>query len=173
MKFASLSLVAGLCWGLASVAVAQVGPNPMPNPQLPQPGQGQPQPGQPQPQFGQPPPNMQGAQNAAAINEFLLKNFDRDGDGKLNPQEKLMGTRALQERGHRVPGMPNIARGSSNGPISNQAPPQQPQPKQKKLSRRDEILLKRFDKDGDGKLNEEEKEAARAELGQKDKSDKK
>ena len=39
--------------------------------------------------------------------------------------------------------------------------------------RRDEILLKRFDKDGDGKLNDEEKTAARAELGQKGKAEKK
>jgi hypothetical protein len=41
------------------------------------------------------------------------------------------------------------------------------------VNKREEMLLKRFDRDGDGKLNDDEKAAARAELGGKNKAEKK
>jgi hypothetical protein len=170
MKFA-LCLAAGFCLAIASAAAAQNVPNPMPNPGQLQPGNaGQALP----PQFGQPANNGQGA--AAAAQQAFAQRFDLDGDGRLSAQEQLMATRAMQQRGIRTPGMPNLVRPGSgnNGPISGPgvAVPQQQAPA-KKPGRREEILLKRFDKDGDGKLNDEEKAAARAELGQKNKADKK
>ena len=51
--------------------------------------------------------------------------------------------------------------------------PQAQQPAAPKLSKREEMLLKRFDRDGDGKLNDDEKALARAELGGKNKAEKK
>ena len=109
------------------------------------------------------------------MREAIMKKFDRDGDGKLNAQEQIAATRAMQERGIRVPGAPNLAgpgnnAGPQSGPGVGQAPAPPPGPK---LNKREELLLKRFDKDGDGKLSNDEKAAARAELGQKNKAEKK
>lgn len=156
---------------LASVASAQ---NPQPNPQLPNlpanPGN---VPGNQVPggQFGQPANNGQAAANQAAAREMILRRFDRDGDGRLNAQEQLAATRAMQEHGLRTPGAPNmVGPGRNAGPQTG--PGIAPPPAGKaapKLSKREELLLKRFDKDGDGKLNEDEKAGARAELGQKKK----
>lgn len=155
------------CGSLVSLALAQ---NPNPNPKLPNLPNGQ--------NGGQVPPGQPNANQAAAqaaLREAMMKKFDFDRDGRLNAQEQLAATRAMQERGLRTPGVPNIVGpGKNNGPQTGpgQAQPAQQQPAPK-LSRRDEILLKRFDKDGDGKLSDEEKTAARAELGQKNKADKK
>jgi hypothetical protein len=164
MKLAALVLSAAGCIVFGSLASAQNVPNPMPNPGLPNPAQA----GQvPQPQFGQPFNNGDAAANAAAMRAQMMKNFDLNGDGQLSQQEQLAATRAMQQRGVRVPGAPNLVRpGGHNGPISGPgvAVPQQQAPA-KKPTRREEILLKRFDKDGDGKLNDEEKAAARDEVG--------
>lgn len=162
---------ASLCslwlWGVAlSLAFAQN----VPNPQLPanpaNPGGGQVVPPNP---FGQPFPNGQTGASADAARKAMLRQFDRDGDGKLNPQEQLAATRAMQQRGIRTPGMPNLIGrgGSDNGVQRGGAPPPAPPPPAPKLSKREELLLKRFDRDGDGKLNDEEKALARTELGSK------
>ncbi len=170
MKICTQVFALSLLALLVSFATAQ---NPQPKPKLPNLPANPPQNGQGQ--FGQPFNNGQAAANQAAAKEMIIKRFDRDGDGRLNAQEQLAATRAMQERGINTPGMPNLAgRGGNNGaqagPVVGQAAPPPPAPK---LSRREEILMKRFDKDGDGKLNEEEKAAARAELGQKGKAEKK
>ena len=67
----------------------------------------------------------------------ILKRFDKDGDGKLNEQERQAAKQAMAERGGR-PGQP----GGGDGKLR-------------------EEILKRFDKDGDGKLNEAERAAAK------------
>ena len=108
----------------------------------------------------------------------FAKQFDKDGDGKLNDQEKLMAQAAWQKlRGGKdrgpvygpgyggfqqanagaggFAGAAAAASGSASGEGSV------------KVS----ALVKRFDKDGDGKLNDEEKAAAQAEL-KKDKKGK-
>jgi hypothetical protein len=162
---------------LASLAAAQ---NPQPNPQLPnlpanpQPGQNGQLPGAGQ--FGQPVNNGQAAAAQAAARDAILRRFDRDGDGRLNAQEQIAATRAMQEHGLRTPGAPNLV-GRNNGGVQAgpgvaPAAPTSTQPAAPKLSKREELLLKRFDRDGDGKLSEEEKTAARAELGQKNKDKK-
>jgi hypothetical protein len=97
------------------------------------------------------------------------KQFDRDGDGKLNQMEAMMAQQAFQRmRNHGAGGMRGGVRGGGGG----SALPQQSLPvagpgdsKKGKVS----PLVKRFDKDGDGKLSAEEKAAAQAEL-KKDKS---
>ena len=99
----------------------------------------------------------------------MLKEFDKDGDGKLSDQEKLMAQAAWQR-----------LRGRSSGPVygpgygfpqananaggiaaANAAAAGNGGGEGKaKVS----ALVKRFDKDGDGKLNDEEKATAQAEL---------
>ncbi|WP_254513523.1 EF-hand domain-containing protein [Anatilimnocola floriformis] len=160
-----------VCGMLVSVAGAQ---NPQPNPQLPN-LPANPQPGQvPNGQFGQPVNNGQAAAAQAAARAEIMRRFDRDGDGRLNAQEQIAATRAMQEHGIRTPGQPNMVGrgngGTQTGPGSAAPPPPAP-PAAPKLSKREELLLKRFDRDGDGKLSEEEKTAARAEFGQKGKAE--
>ncbi len=103
--------------------------------------------------------------------EQFAKQFDRDGDGKLNQQEAMMAQQAFQRMRNNGSGMrgglPNGGGGGASGEV-----PQQPSllanpgdAKPTKVS----PLIKRFDKDGDGKLNADEKAAAQAEL-KKDKS---
>lgn len=171
MKSASLCSV-WLCVFSLSIALAQNVPNPQLPANLPNPNGGQVVPPN---QFGQPPGAGQGAANAAAAREAMLKQFDRDGDGKLSAQEQLAATRAMQQRGIRTPGAPNLIGPGANGNGVQRGVAPQPAapPPAPKLSKREEMLLKRFDRDGDGKLNDDEKAVARAELGGKNKAEKK
>lgn len=108
--------------------------------------------------------------------EQFAKQFDKDGDGKLNDQEKLMAQAAWQrmrtkDRGPVYgPGYGGFAQANANaggvaaagaaaaGGAGGEGKTKVP------------ALVKRFDKDGDGKLNDEEKAAAQAEL-KKDKKE--
>jgi EF hand len=87
--------------------------------------------------------------------EQFNKQFDRDGDGKLNQVEMMAAQRAYQQ----------MRNGSKGGGIQRGGPIPQPsvEPPPEKPSKVSP-LIKRFDKDGDGKLNAAEKEAAQAEL---------
>lgn len=173
MKSAALCSLC-LCGLSLSLAAAQN----VPNPQLPanpaNPNGGQVVPPNP---FGQPAGAGQGAQAAAAAREAMMRQFDRDGDGKLSAQEQLAATRAMQQRGIRTPGAPNLigpgANNNNGGVQRGFAPQPAPPPAEPKLSKREEMLLKRFDRDGDGKLSDDEKAVARAELGGKNKAAKK
>src|SRR5262249_2386628 len=103
----------------------------------------------------------------------FIKQFDRDGDGRLSQAEAIMAQAAWQKRGnHGRPGMPRVGGNVGSGappPLMPVAPAGNGKPG--KVS----ALVKRFDKDGDGKLNAEEKAAAQAELNKdkaKDKDEK-
>lgn len=117
------------------------------------------------PALGIPPGGFPGAQQ-------FLKQFDRDGDGQLSPLEAMMAQAAYQKiRGHEKGGVRGGIRPSGAGggipPIAvPAAPPEVEKPA------KGNPLVKRFDKDGDGKLNDEEKAAAQAELKKKKPSDK-
>jgi hypothetical protein len=98
--------------------------------------------------------------------EQFLKQFDRDGDGKLSDTEKLAASAAFQkmrgadggvQRGA-LPGAGNLPTGGAAIPAGGQA-----EGKPAKVS----PLVKRFDLDGDGKLNDTEKAAAQAEFNKK------
>ena len=82
----------------------------------------------------------------------ILKKFDKDGDGKLNDEERAAARKFMQENGGKG-GRPSrdgkgrpAAEGSADGG----------------KSRLNQEILKKFDKDGDGELNAEERKAARA-----------
>jgi HlyD family secretion protein len=76
--------------------------------------------------------------------EEMLKQFDKDGDGKLDDTEREAMRTAMAAR---FGGGPGNDRTNSRPRLSQ------------------EELLKRFDKDGDGKLNEDELAAMRESLG--------
>ena len=110
--------------------------------------------------------NRQGINLGIAPNGFpgaeqFAKQFDRDGDGKLNPQEAAAAQAAFQ----RMRNNGNRPRGGGGG---DSIQPQQPiapaDPAADKKSNKVNPLVKRFDRDGDGKLNAEEKAAAQAEF---------
>jgi Ca2+-binding EF-hand superfamily protein len=89
------------------------------------------------------------------------KSFDRNGDGKLSPAE-LAAAQALWNR----------LRGNSKGGIRSGGAAGSPPPppvlpaNATKESKKTKVnpLVKRFDKDGDGKLNDAEKAEAQAEF---------
>ncbi|MDX1944629.1 MAG: hypothetical protein SFU86_04410 [Pirellulaceae bacterium] len=88
--------------------------------------------------------------------EQFTKQFDKDGDGKLSAQEQIAASAAFQR----------MREGGGKGPQTGVFPggtaaPAAPTEKPSKLS----PLAKRFDKDGDGKLSDEEKAALQAEAG--------
>ena len=128
--------------------------------------------------------DQRGDRKAAA-----LKEFDKDGDGKLNEQERNAARAAIAKRrgqnaGGKGKGQP--ARGRINkeellkkfdkdgdGQLNAQertavreymAKMQRGQGQGKGRPSREE-LLKKFDKDGDGQLNAQERQAAMKELG--------
>ena len=81
------------------------------------------------------------------MREQLRKRLDQNGDGKLHPQELAAGRQAIQARqGKGAPGQPKPGNekglGLGNGPNR-------------------EAILQRFDKNSDGKLDDQERAAAR------------
>jgi len=98
--------------------------------------------------------------NGAVGNDPFLKQFDRDRDGKLSPIEQR-AAREAWEKMRRNNGGPQRGFTPGGGPSGTPAPATPAaDAKPEKVS----PLVKRFDKDGDGKLNEEEKAAAQADL---------
>lgn len=78
--------------------------------------------------------------NREAHRQRLIEHFDKDGDGKLNDEEKAAMQQFLEQR--------RKNRGERRGG---------PRPSR-------EEMIQRFDKDGDGELNEEERKNMREEL---------
>jgi len=78
----------------------------------------------------------------------LIKRFDKDGDGKLSDAEKAAAREGMGKGGRpgAAGGPPGRKPGGAGGPAAGG---------------RGGELLKRFDKDGDGQLSEQEKAAAR------------
>lgn len=96
----------------------------------------------------------------------IIKKYDKDGDGKLNDEEKQ---NALKEFRKGRPDQPNkeelLKKYDANK--NGQLDPEEKEKARKELGARAgrsrEELLKKFDKDGDGKLSDAEREAARKE----------
>jgi EF hand/EF-hand domain pair len=115
--------------------------------------------------FGMAPGGFPGEQ------EFL-KRFDRNGDGKLDQMESMMAQQAFQKMmGHG--GMHGGVRGGggASGFMPQPAMPLAPQGNGNGNAGKLSALAKRFDKDGDGKLNDEEKATLQADAKKKDGKD--
>jgi Ca2+-binding EF-hand superfamily protein len=105
--------------------------------------------------------------------EEFLKKFDRNGDGKLSDAEKLAAQSAWQKMRAGGGGGPATGGfgggGGFGGPADGFAAPTGNGDKPtKKVS----PLIKLYDKDGDGKLNDEEKAALQADRNKKKKAKK-
>ncbi|MGI8978332.1 MAG: hypothetical protein ACR2FY_03815 [Pirellulaceae bacterium] len=106
---------------------------------------------------------------AAGINfDEIKKRFDRDGDGKLNPQEQAAAMSAFQKAraggggGPATGGLPGAGAGGIPAGGGFGAPASGAGEGKKPRSR--DLMIKRFDKNGDGKLSPDEKEQAQKEL---------
>jgi hypothetical protein len=92
----------------------------------------------------------------------FVKQFDRDRDGKLSPQEAMAAQAAFQRMRNSGGRGPVTGGGGGSGIPPQPAAPVAPAGDKK--AKKVPPLIKRFDKDGDGKLNDEEKATAQAEL---------
>ncbi len=81
----------------------------------------------------------------------LVKKFDKDGDGKLNEEERAAMRKFLEENGGKS--------GDRARPRPDGAD-RRPRPEGAKGRLNKEEILKRFDKNGDGKIDAEERKAA-------------
>ena len=103
-----------------------------------------------------------GSKEGRPSREEIIKKFDKDGDGKLNDEEKAELRKKMAERsggGRKLP--PFLMKKfdkDGDGKLSDE---EKAEARNAMEARRKEMIGK-FDKDGDGKLNEEERKAAMA-----------
>jgi len=94
------------------------------------------------------------------------KAFDKDGDGKLNDDERKAMLATMQKRrpnaGANMQEMVKRFDKDGDGKLNEterQAMMQEMQKNRPEIAARMQEMVKRFDKDGDGKLNDEERKA--------------
>ena len=92
------------------------------------------------------------------MREEAMKRFDKDGDGKLNEQERGAARQAMQAKGQPGKGAPGKGAPGIGGAGKGNGPGNGPG---------HEAILKHFDKNGDGKLDEQERAAAMKARGEK------
>lgn len=85
----------------------------------------------------------------------LLKRFDANQNGQLDPAEQVAAEKARQEAFQRLHGKYDT---DGNGQLSET----EKAARRADLQAKRQVILKQFDKDGDGRLNREEKAQALA-----------
>lgn len=85
----------------------------------------------------------------------LLKRFDANQNGQLDPAEQVAAEKARQEAFQRLHGKYDT---DGNGQLSES----EKAARRADLEAKRQVILKQFDKDGDGRLNREEKAQALA-----------
>ncbi|MFI3243656.1 MAG: hypothetical protein R3Y56_05330 [Akkermansia sp.] len=107
---------------------------------------------------------QQGRPDRAQMHQRALEKFDKDGDGKLNEEERAEAKAFHQQM--QKEGRPQRPEGAQQAPApeGEAEAPQGPRgPKGKKAQAPNRAkALEKFDKDGDGQLNEEERAEAKA-----------
>jgi Ca2+-binding EF-hand superfamily protein len=91
--------------------------------------------------------------------EDIIKKFDKDGDGKLNEEEKAELKKKMSEKGRKLP--PFLVKKFDKDGDGELSEKERAEARKSMEGRRKEMIAK-FDKDGDGKLNDEERKAAMA-----------
>ena len=103
----------------------------------------------------------------AAMRPDLLKEFDKDGDGKLNDEERkaMMAARHAQMEKFMKAREKEFDK-DGDGKLNDEERKAMMVELQKRRANGPQYqeMIKRFDKDGDGKLNDEERAAMMAEL---------
>ena len=94
--------------------------------------------------------------------EEIMKKFDKDGDGKLNDEEKAELRKRMAERsGGRSKLPPFLMKKFDKDGDGKLSEEERAEARKSMEDRRKEMMAK-FDKDGDGKLNEKERKEAMA-----------
>ena len=92
-----------------------------------------------------------------SVPSFILRRFDKDRDGRLNPQERAAARQARQGRGRGDDSMRSSnRRPGGRGTIGSRFLPAGPDRTRVDQSE----LVRQFDRDGDGKLNSKERSTA-------------
>ncbi len=91
--------------------------------------------------------------------EEILKKFDKDGDGKLNEEEKAQARKTMTANRRVPPFVLEKFDKDGDGELNDEEKAEA----RKAMEERRKEMIGKFDKDGDGKLNEEERKAAMAE----------
>jgi hypothetical protein len=99
--------------------------------------------------------NKPADQSRAQVREGILKQYDADGDGKLNPAERSAAREAMQK----------LRKGPGPGERPGFRPQAKGGPRDPAFQRG--YLMGKFDANGDGKLDETERAAAKAAMEQR------
>lgn len=101
-----------------------------------------------------------GPRAGAGMRAKVLEKFDADGDGKLSDEERAAAKAAREAKGNASPRQNGAGAGAKQGGPKGKNGAGQMGAKRGAQMR--ERILQKFDADGDGKLNEEERAAAKA-----------
>ncbi|MDD4869996.1 MAG: EF-hand domain-containing protein [Kiritimatiellae bacterium] len=95
-----------------------------------------------------------GGHGKGKISEEILKKFDKDGDGKLNDEEKAAAKAAMEaKKAEREKKMLAEFDKDGDGKLSDE----EKAARDKKMEENKKKMLEKFDTDKDGKLSDEEK----------------
>ena len=100
-------------------------------------------------------PGKTGNASSAERRARILERFDENGNGQLDPQERAAAMKALKDRRDG-----KQKGGDKSGPGRDGDSPKRDKSKRGQSSDRRAQILKQFDKNGDGRLDQAERQAA-------------
>lgn len=103
-----------------------------------------------------------GSKEGRPSREEIIKEFDKDGDGKLNDEEKAELRKKMTERSGGSRKLPPFLIKKFDKDGDGQLNDEEKAEARKAMEARRKEMIEKFDEDGDGKLNEEERQAAMA-----------
>ena len=103
-----------------------------------------------------------GSKEGRPSREEIIKKFDKDGDGKLNDEEKAEVRKKMAERSGGGRKLPPFLMKKFDKDGDGELNDEEKAEARKAMEERRKEMIEKFDKDGDGKLNDEERKAAMA-----------
>ena len=103
-----------------------------------------------------------GSKEGRPSREEIIKKFDKDGDGKLNDEEKAEVRKTMAERSGGGRKLPPFLMKKFDKDGDGELNDEEKAEARKAMEERRKEMIEKFDKDGDGKLNDEERKAAMA-----------